>query len=136
MSVFKELVLSKEEDKKSLVKKLYRFSEDLKFTLSNLDEDNFSRSFLDWESEKKSLTRTIKHDADGLQIKFEDLEADSYGELEQSAEYIKLLVNRGSVVETMLSRMELYGEHIDLKTGHVTIDANNMKLDAAGNAMF
>ena len=36
----------------------------------------------------------------------------------------------------MLSRMELYGEHIDLKTGHVTIDANNMKLDAAGNATF
>lgn len=136
MSVFKELVLSKEEDKKSLVKKLYRFSEDLKFTLSNLDEDNFSRSFLDWESEKKSLTRTIKHDADELQIKFEDLEEDSYGQLEQSAEYIKLLVNRGSVVETMLSRMELYGEHIDLKTGHVTIDANNMKLDAAGNATF
>lgn len=136
MSVFKELVLSKEEDKKSLVKKLYRFSEDLKFTLSNLDEDNFSRSFLDWESEKKSLTRTIKHDADELQIKFEDLEADSYGQLEQSAKSIKLLVNRGSVVETMLSRMELYGEHIDLKTGHVTIDANNMKLDAAGNATF
>lgn len=136
MSVFKELVLSKEEDKKSLVKKLYRFSEDLKFTLSNLDEDNFSRSFLDWESKKKSLTRTIKHDADELQIKFEDLEEDSYGQLEQSAEYIKLLVNRGSVVETMLSRMELYGEHIDLKTGHVTIDANNMKLDAAGNATF
>ena len=128
--------MSKEEDKKSLVKKLYRFSEDLKFTLSNLDEDNFSRSFLDWESKKKSLTRTIKHDADELQIKFEDLEEDSYGQLEQSAEYIKLLVNRGSVVETMLSRMELYGEHIDLKTGHVTIDANNMKLDAAGNATF
>lgn len=136
MSVFKELVLSKEEDKKSIVKKLYRFSEDLKFTLSNLDEDNFSRSFLDWESEKKSLTRTIKHDADELQIKFEDLEEDSYGELEQSAEKIGLLVSRGSVVETMLSRMELYGEHIDLKTGHVTIDANNMKLDAAGNATF
>ena len=136
MSVFKELVLSKEEDKKSLVKKLYRFSEDLKFTLSNLDEDNFSRSFLDWESKKKSLTRTIKHDADELQIKFEDLEEDSYGQLEQSAEYIKLLVNRGSVVDTMRSRMELYGEHIDLKTGHVTIDANNMKLDAAGNATF
>lgn len=136
MSVFKELVLSKDEDKKSLVKKLYRFSEDLKFTLSNLDEDNFSRSFLDWESEKKSLTRTIKHDADDLQIKFENLEEDSYGELEQSAEKIKLLVSRGSVVETMLSRMELYGEHIDLKTGHVTIDATNMKLDAAGNATF
>ena len=114
MSVFKELVLSKDEDKKSLVKKLYRFGEDLKFTLSNLDEDNFSRSFLDWESKKKSLT----------------------GELEQSAKKIKLLVSRGSVVETMLSRMELYGEHIDLKTGHVTIDAINMKLDAAGNATF
>lgn len=57
MSVFKELVLSKEEDKKSLVKKLYRFSEDLKFTLSNLDEDNFSRSFLDWESKKKIINQ-------------------------------------------------------------------------------
>lgn len=136
MSVFKELVLSKDEDKKSLVKKLYRFSEDLKFTLSNLDEDNFSRSFLDWESKKKSLTRTIKHDADELQIKFEDLEEDSYGELDQSAKKIKLLVSRGSVVETMLSRMEMYGEHIDLKTGHVTIDAINMKLDGAGNATF
>lgn len=136
MAVFKELIIGKDEKKEELVRKLYRFSEDLRFTLSNLDDDNFSKEFLDLEKMKKGKTAIVKHDSEQLQLRFEDLIKDTYAELDQSEELIKLLVSKGSVVSTMLSRMELYGEHIDLRTGHFTIDANNLKVDAAGNATF
>ena len=136
MAVFKELVIGKDEKKGELVRKLYRFSEDLKFTLTNLDEDNFSKEFLNLEKTKKEKIATIKHDSEQLTLRFENLSEDTYAELKQSEESIKLLVSKGSVVSTMLSRMELYGEHIDLRTGHFTIDADNLKVDAQGNATF
>lgn len=136
MAVFKELVMGKDEDLKKLVKSLYRFSEELKFTLSNLDEDNFSKEFIDHETEKNGKVRTIHKDADDLQLRFENLEEGTYGELNQSETEINLLVGKGEVVETMLSRMSLYEEHIDLATGKVTFDTNNFTLDKEGNAEF
>lgn len=136
MAAFKELVIGKDEKKEELVRKLYRFSEDLKFTLTNLDDDNFSKEFLDLEKTKKGKTATIKHDSEQLQLRFEDLNKNTYSELKQSEDSIKLLVSKGSVVSTMLSRMDLYGERIALRTGHFTIDADNLKVDVQGNAAF
>lgn len=136
MAVFKELEIGKDDDLKKLVTKLHRFGEELKFTLSNLDGDNFSREFLDYEKEKNRKVRKIYKDAENLQLRFEDLETGSYGELNQSARDINLLVGKGDVVETMLSRMSLYREHIALTTGHVTFDTRNFTLDVEGNAAF
>lgn len=136
MAVYKEITVTKNDDQKSLAKKLYRYSEDLRFTLSNLDEDNFSREFLNWKHEREEKTRQMQRDSEKMKIRFEDTEKEIYSEINQTEEKINMLVERGSVVSTMLSRMSLYGEHIDLKTGHITIDAQNFKLDADGNATF
>ena len=136
MAVFKELVIGKDDDLKKMAKSLFWFSEELKFTISNLDEDNFSREFLDHETEKNGRVRIIYKDAKELQIRFENLETGTYGELNQSERDINLLVGKGEVVNAMLSRMRLYGEHIALTTGHVTLDTGNFTLDAEGNAAF
>lgn len=136
MALYKEITIAKDDDQKTLVKKLYRFSEDLRFTLSNLDEDNFSRDFLNWKHEREEKTRQMQRDSESMKIRFEDTEKEIYSEISQTEEKINMLVARGSVVATMLSRMSLYGEHIDLKTGHITIDAKNFKLDEEGNATF
>lgn len=136
MAVFKELKLGAEDDLKTLIKRMYQFSEELKFTFSNLDADNFSKEFIDHEDEKDGKVRVIAKNAETLQIRFDDLEKEAYAELRQSKEKIDLLVSRGSVGETMVSRMELYGDRIDLKTGHVIFDTDNFKLDAEGNAVF
>ena len=74
MAVFKELVIGKDDDLKKMANSLFRFSEELKFTISNLDEDNFSREFLDHETEKNGRVRIIYKDAKKLQIRFENLE--------------------------------------------------------------
>lgn len=47
-----------------------------------------------------------------------------------------MLVATGDVVNEMLTRMEMYGEYIRLTSGHLVIDAENMKLDKPGNAYF
>lgn len=47
-----------------------------------------------------------------------------------------MLVATGNVVHEMLTRMEMYGEYIRLTSGHLIIDAQNMKLDKPGNAYF
>lgn len=136
VAVFKELQIGNIQDPNKLMKKLYLFGEELRQTFRNLDEDNMSSAYLDHISERNEKTRTIKFDADGLQISFENTQNKTKTSLEQDTKKVELLVTRGTVVETMLSRMELYGESIHLTTGHVTFDAENFKLDIDGNAEF
>lgn len=136
MAVFKELQICQERDLKKLAKKFYMLGEELKFTFSNLDDDNLSRAFIEHEQARKELIRKISFDADELEISFMNLKTGTETSLRQSEERIELLVKRGSVVETMLSRMELHGEHITLKTGHAIFDTNNFKLDADGNGEY
>ena len=54
MAVYKPLVIEKNEtDIKKIMRQLYRFSEDLKFTISNLSlDDNFSKESLDTITER------------------------------------------------------------------------------------
>ena len=136
MAVYKPLVLGKDEtDIDKIMSKLYRFSRDLKSTLSNLSlEDNTDASVLDILDSRADKTRKISFSADGLTIDLQDYETGLHTSLEQTSEKISLLVDSGSVVETMLSRMELYGEYITLKTGEVIIQTQNMSLDRNGNA--
>lgn len=105
MAVYKEITVTKNDDQKSLAKKLYRYSEDLRFTLSNLDEDNFSREFLNWKHEREEKTRQMQRDSEKMKIRFENTEKEIYSEINQTEEEINMLVARGSVVSTMLSRM-------------------------------
>lgn len=138
MAVYKPLVLGKDEtDINKIMNKLYRFSRDLKFTIANLSlEDNIDNSVLDVLDNRDNKMRQISFSADGLTIDLKDYETGMHTSLEQTSEKITLLVDSGSVVETMLSRMELYGEYITLKTGQVVIQAQNMSLDKNGNAWF
>lgn len=137
MARFKPVQISAGMDVKTLVKRLYQFNEDLKFTMSNLDiEDNCSRSMIDEIDQRNDMLRTIQFDSDGLQIRFEDLKEGTVTQLTQAEDAIGLLVSRGSVVETMLTRMELYGDSIYMKTGHITVDAKNFTLNREGDAWF
>ena len=138
MAVYKPLVLDKDEtDIDKVMDKLYLFSRDLKFTLANLSlEDNMDASVLNILDSRDNKTREISFNADGLTIDLQDYETGMHTSLEQTDGKISLLVDSGSVVETMLSRMELYGEYITLKTGQVIIQSQNMSLDRNGNARF
>lgn len=138
MAVYKPLVLGKDEtDINKIMNKLYRFSRDLKFTIANLSlEDNIDNSVLDVLDSRDNKMRQISFSSDGLIIDLQDYETGMHTSLEQTKEKISLLVDSGSVVETMLSRMELYGEYITLKTGQVIIQSQNMSLDKNGNARF
>lgn len=138
MAVFKPLVMDRNEtDIDEILSKLYRFSQDLKYTIANLSlEDNMDNSVIDVLNQRNGKVREIKFDADGLVIELKDYGTGMHTSLEQTKERISLLIQSGSVVETMLTRMELHGEHITLRTGQVIIQAQNMTLDKAGNAFF
>ena len=107
MAVYKPLVLGKDEtDINKIMNKLYRFSRDLKFTIANLSlEDNIDNSVLDVLDNRDNKMRRISFSADGLTIDLKDYETGMHTSLEQTSEKITLLVDSGSVVETMLSRM-------------------------------
>lgn len=137
MATFKPLILDRDQDIKKLMTQLYRFSEDLKFTFSSLElKDNLSKETLDVLQKRGDRVKKLYFDTDKLQISFDDYGSDVHTSLTQSEDSIKLLVSKGKVVETMLSRMELYGESISLKTGQVVIQANNMMLNKLGDANF
>lgn len=136
MALYKPIVVRKDEKLDSLVKKLYRFSEDLRFTFSNLDQDNLDAGTVNHMNQRNQKLQSIKFDSGEFQMSFADYEKEVYAKLEQTEEKIGFLVEKGKVAETMISRMELYGEHIALTTGHVTVDANNWNLDKDGNTEF
>lgn len=138
MAVFKPLVLDRDEtDMNKVMSKLYRFSRELKYTLSNLSlEDNMDNSVLKVMDRRNEKIREINFSADGLNIDLKDYGTGMHTRLEQTSEKISLLVQQGGVVSTMLTRMELYGEYIRLKTGQVIIDTGNMTLNANGDTKF
>ena len=137
MALFKPIQVTPDMDLEALMKRLYQFNEDLKFTLSNLDlDDNCSKAMLDEIDERNDMIRTIKWDADQLQIQYEDCKTGAITALTQAEDSIELLVDSGKVVETMLSRMEINGESIHMTSGHLVIEATNFNLDKNGNATF
>lgn len=138
MAVFKPLVLDKDEtDINKVMTRLYRFTQELKYTLSNLSlDDNMDKSALNMLHSRNEKVREISFNADGLNIDLKDYGKGMHTSLEETSGKISLLVQQGGVVDTMITRMELYGEYITLRTGQVIIDAGNMTLNAAGNARF
>lgn len=138
MAVFKPMIIQKNEtDIGKVVRQLYRFSEDLKYTISNLSlEDNISNDVLNSITDRNNKVRKIQFSTDALNIEYDDYASSVQTKLSQSSESIQLLVATGNVVHEMLTRMEMYGEYIRLTSGHLIIDAQNMKLDKPGNAYF
>lgn len=136
MAVYKPIQIDGDEDVKTLMKKLYRFNEDLRYTMSNLDLADNCPGVLDKIDERDDMLRTIKWDADQLHIQYDDLETATTTSLRQSEDAINLLVSRGSVVDTLITRLDVYKESITLKSQQIVIDANNMTLDRAGNTVF
>lgn len=136
MALYKPIQIDGNEDIKALVKKLYRFNEDLRYTMSNLDLEDNCPGILDKIDERNGMVRTIKWDADQLHIQYDDLETATTTSLRQSEDAINLLVSRGSVVDTLITRLDIYKESITLKSSQIVIDANNMQLDRTGNTVF
>lgn len=138
MAIFKPLMLNeKDRDIKKLMTRLYLFGEDLRYTLSNLSlEDNLGKSVIDEWSKRGEKIREIQFSSDGMSVDLKDFESGMHTQLDQTREKIRLLVQKGGVVETMLTRMELYGEYITLSTGQIIIEAQNMRLTAAGDTYF
>lgn len=138
MAVYKPLVLDKNEtDINKIMTKFYWYTKELKYTLSKLSlEDNMDKSVLDVMDRRDARVRVISFSADGLDIDLKDYGTGMHTSLEQTSDRISLLVEQGGVVDTMLTRMELYGEYITLRTGQVIIDAGNMTLNAAGDTRF
>ena len=136
MALYKPIRIDGDEDVKALMKKLYRFNEDLLYTMSNLDIEDNCPGILDKIDERNDMVRTIKWDADQLQIQFDDLETNTTTSLRQSEEAINMLVSRGSVVDTLITRLDVYKESIHLKSSQIVIEADNMQLDKTGNATF
>ena len=138
MAVFKPMVIQKNEtDIGKVIRQLYRFSEDLKYTISNLSfEDNISNDVLDSITSRNNKVRKIQFSNDELNIEYDNYSSSVQTKLSQSSESIQLLVATGNVVNEMLTRMEMYGEYIRLTSGHLVIDAQNIQLDRAGNASF
>lgn len=138
MAVFKPMTIQKNEtDIGKVIRQLYRFSEDLKYTISNLSfEDNISNEVLNSITNRNSKVRKIQFSSDELNIEYNDYSSSVQTKLSQSSESIQMLVATGNVVDEMLTRMEMYGEYIRLTSGHLIINAQNMKLDKPGNAYF
>lgn len=136
MALYKPIQIDGDEDVKVLMKKLYRFNEDLRFTMSNLDIEDNCPGILDKIDERNDMLRTIKWDGDQLHIQYDDLETATTTSLHQSEQSINLLVSRGSVVDTLITRLDIYKESITLKSKQIVIDADNMKVDKTGNAVF
>lgn len=136
MAVYRPIQIRKDEEITSLVKKLYRFSENLRFAFADLDEDNLTAETIDHMQRRNEQIRNIKFDSEEFEMAFADHEKDVYAQMEQTEEKIGFLVEKGKVAETMMTRMELYGDHIDLTTGHVIVEANNWTLDKDGNTEF
>ncbi len=138
MAVFKPMIIQKNEtDIGKVIRQLYRFSEDLKYTISNLSfEDNISNDVLDSITSRNNKVRKIQFSNDELNIEYDNYSSSVQTKLSQSSESIQLLVATGNVVNEMLTRMEMYGEYIRLTSGHLVIEAQNMQLDRTGNASF
>ena len=109
MAVFKPMIIQKNEtDIGKVVRQLYRFSEDLKYTISNLSlEDNISNDVLNSITDRNNKVRKIQFSTDALNIEYDDYASSVQTKLSQSSESIQLLVVTGDVVNEMLTRMEM-----------------------------
>lgn len=136
MAVFDEVRITKDMDLPKLKKRFYKLSEDLKYMFSNLDEDNYSKEFIDHLEEREGKLREFSFNADGLKIRFENFDKDITTSLEADNKKIDMLVARGDVVETLMSRLTLYGEKIVISGNRMVIKAENITLDENGNVTF
>ena len=138
MAAYKPLMIEKNEtDIKKIMRQLYRFSEDLKFTISNISlDDNVSKETLDAITDRGNTVRKIKFDTEHFVIEYENYKIGVVTRLDQTEDTISFLVDSGNVVKEMLTRMELHGEYIRFTSGQILINAQNMTLDAVGNAVF
>ena len=111
MAVYKPLVIEKNEtDIKKIMRQLYRFSEDLKFTISNLSlDDNFSKESLDAITERGETVRKIKFDTDSFSITYENYKTGVLTRLDQTEDTISFLVDSGSVVKENADPMSFMG---------------------------
>ncbi len=135
MAVFEPLQINFDGiDEKKLMKSLYRFAERLKFTLRDLDDDNFSEAMIRHRKEREDGLREINFDLDELKIRYKDYETDTETSLQQASDRIELLVSRGKSVEELMTRLEINKESITLRTGHVVFESGNFTVDRQGNS--
>lgn len=86
--------------------------------------------------EAKGLTAILKRTVEKVSNDLTDLENNTNSKFTQTAAEIALKVTKGDVTSQLNSELKVTGNSIALTTGHFTINATNMTLDAQGNASF
>lgn len=133
---------------------LYKLNEDLTYMFNNLTpEDNYSElARLVYVEDQEHIAR-LEVRADGIEldvknntgeianlyIKADEISANVTDIESNYNSSMKLLANMFSLsvnTPSGSSSAVLTGDRIALKTGHFTIDAKNLKVDASGNATF
>lgn len=109
---------------KGLTAILKRTVEEVSNDLSNLEKNTTSKFTQTAEQIQLEVERAKKEEG---QLK---------SSITQTAEQIALKVSKGDVTSQLNSELKITGNSIALTTGHFTINAKNMTLDAQGNASF
>lgn len=79
---------------------------------------------------------SLKVLADNISLSVTDLRNDTNSRFEQTAAQILLKVSKGEVTGQLNSELKITGNRIELSTGNFIINAKNLSVDEAGNAVF
>lgn len=109
---------------KGLTAILKRTVEEVSNDLTNLEEQTNSKFTQTAEQIQAEVTRA------------KGAEGELKSSITQTAEQIALKVSKGDVTSQLNSELKITGNSIALTTGHFTINAKNLTLDASGNARF
>lgn len=133
MSYFSAPTLAKDPDMKKVRNYIMLLNQQLQYSLTNLDaEDNFSQEFLVSYRETETSISQLEIGMNGLLLEFTNLETGVSSKISTLNDQIKLKVSEGD----LCSEISMTAGTINFKTGNLTIDAKNLKLDANGNAEF
>lgn len=117
-------VRSQITETKGLAAILKRTVEEVSNELTNLEEQTNSKFTQTAEQIQAEVTRA------------KGVEGELKSSITQTAEQIALKVSIGDVTKQLNSELKITGNSIALTTGHFTVNAKNLTLDASGNARF
>lgn len=103
-------------------------------TGSQTREEQFTiqRQITQLEGKSAVIVKTIE----GVSATVTDLAESTSAQFKLTAQQISLKVSKGDVTSELNSELTITGNSINLTTGHFTINAANMTVDAQGNATF
>lgn len=131
---------------KGLVAVLKRTVSEVSNNLTNFENQTNSKFTQTSEKIEAEVTRAkgaegqlgsrITQTATEIRTEVSNTSKNLQSQITQQAGQIALKVSQGDVTKQLNSELKITGNAIALTTGHFTINAKNMTLDAAGNATF